>query len=82
MSWLDRYDLDFPEKLLRDEATEEHEVVRKSGEEHEAQILQAFQAGSDVAVSDRNEKPLNELWLRCGKGGDWHLPRSPAGQTF
>lgn len=49
VSWLDRYDLDHPDELVRDRQTDEDEMLRSSGDKHEQQYLQSLiEAGRTV----------------------------------
>ena len=50
ITWLDRYDREFPGVLVRDEATEEEdEVVQGACDVHKWKVLAAFQEQGDVA---------------------------------
>lgn len=60
VTWLDRYDVEFPEVLVRDEAAEEDKIVQSAGEQHEQRILNSFREQAEVAVIDRKEGALLE----------------------
>ena len=68
VTWLDRYNLEFPGKLIRDNPTEEDELVFKSGEEHEARILDVFRSEMDVAVIDRSEAAFHKTIAAMREG--------------
>src|SRR5947207_1809243 len=49
-SWLDRYHLENPGALTRDEQTEEEELLSRTGDEHERSVLTGYKAEGSVLV--------------------------------
>ncbi len=68
VTWLDRYNIEFPGELSKDEATEEEELVYKSGEEHEARILDSFHSERDLVVIDRSDNALHKTMAAMRQG--------------
>ena len=68
VTWLDRYNLDFPGELVQDKPTEQDKIVYKSGEEHEARILDSFQSEMDVAIIDRSDSAFHKTLAAMRQG--------------
>src|SRR5581483_2133829 len=68
VTWLDRYNLEFPGELTRDEPSEAEELVYKSGEEHEARILDCFRSETEVAVIERSESAFHKTLAAMRQG--------------
>src|SRR5947199_3333129 len=49
-SWLDRYHLENPGALTRDEQAEEEELLSRIGDEHERSVLAGYKAEGSVLV--------------------------------
>src|SRR5437763_189202 len=49
-SWLDRYELENPGVLTRDEQTEEEKLLSRTGDEHERSVLTEYKASGSVLV--------------------------------
>jgi hypothetical protein len=49
VTWLDRFNLDFPGQISKDAAEEGDLVLQRSGEEHERKMLDSFRIEMDVA---------------------------------
>jgi uncharacterized protein len=66
ISWMDRYYLEFPNRVAPDEEGEEDRLVQQKGREHEEEFLQAVRdSGRDVldlsAADGRREATLNAM---------------------
>jgi len=68
VTWLDRYNLDFPGELIRDDPSETDELVRKSGDEHETKVLDLFRSETDVAVIERSDSALQKTLTAMRQG--------------
>ncbi len=68
VTWLDRYNLDFPDELMRDAPREDEELVCRSGEDHEARILDSFCSERDVAIINRSGNPFRETIAAMRQG--------------
>jgi predicted RecB family nuclease len=68
VTWLDRYNLEFPGELSKDEPTDDDELVRNSGAEHEARILDSFRSEMDVAVIDRSDAAFHKTIVAMRQG--------------
>src|SRR5437016_4898199 len=49
-SWLDRYELENPGAITRDEQTEEEKLLSRAGDEHERLILAGYKASNSNLV--------------------------------
>ena len=50
VTWLDRYDKEFPGELIADETAAEDRLIQTTGEEHESEVLARFTTdGRDIA---------------------------------
>ncbi|MGH9586309.1 MAG: hypothetical protein ACRD3F_05120 [Acidobacteriaceae bacterium] len=68
VTWLDRYDPEFPGEIKQDEPTEEDELFRKSGEELEARVLDSFRSETEVAIIDRSERAFQKTMAAMRQG--------------
>jgi len=66
ISWMDRYHLEFPDRVAPDEEGEEDRLVRRKGREHEEEFLKALRdSGRDVldlsGAASRHQATLNAM---------------------
>jgi predicted RecB family nuclease len=54
ITWLDRYDLEYPGELERDVTSEEEELISGAGDEHERRHLARLRAEDEVAIINRD----------------------------
>jgi uncharacterized protein len=69
VTWLDRLALERPGTLERDEASEEQELVRSTGDCHEAQFLDQLRRETDVAVIDTKDREAAQKTLAAMQAG-------------
>lgn len=55
-SWLDRYSLENPGKITRDEESEEEKLLSRAGDEHERSILGGYKASNSNLVEIPKDK--------------------------
>jgi hypothetical protein len=59
VTWLDRYDWEFPGQIHRDEPSEEDRLFQSVGETYEAGIVDDLKAKQDVAVRQPDDPLLH-----------------------
>ena len=70
VTWLDRFAIECPGELMADEAGEEDELIRRTGDEHEQRYLRNLvNGGSDVLVIDRNDPEAFAKTVQAMHGG-------------
>lgn len=87
VTWLDRFDIEYPGELKADEPEEEDELIRRTGDEHERSFLAGLvSGGSDVLAIDRDDpdafaksvqgmhqgrEVIYQARLECGEFAGW-----------
>src|SRR4051794_30951987 len=70
ITWLDRFNLEYPGELEIEEADEEDELIRRAGYEHENKFLTGIvNNGFDVLRIDREDPAAFEKTLQAMREG-------------
>jgi hypothetical protein len=69
VTWLDRYDAEFPGMIHRDEPAEQDWLFQSVGEKYEAGILEDLKTKQDVAIIERSDEGLRQP-AHIGKQGN------------
>jgi predicted RecB family nuclease len=70
VTWLDRFNLEYPGELQADEVDEQDELIRRAGDEHENAFLAGIvDNGSDVLTIDRQDPAAFEKTLQAMREG-------------
>jgi hypothetical protein len=70
VTWLSRFNLEYPGELTANEAAEEDVLIQGAGDEHERTYLAGLVAnGADVVVIDREDRDAFLLTMEAMRGG-------------
>jgi len=61
VSWLDRFDIECPRRLVCDEPAEDEQIIREAGDEHEAAFWAELQSGGYDVVNLRGTSSVSPL---------------------